>query len=357
MPSDRRHAGRRAEVNANIDLARRGAIARSHTATHMVHKALREELGPQATQRGSEDAPNRLRFDFQWSKAPAKSVISAVEERVNDKLRDNLAVTTKEMKFDDAIALGAMHLFGEKYGDIVRVVSIGEDGWSRELCGGTHVDHVGKIGMVNILSEAPSAPACVVSTRRGQGAYDFNAREHALVSQLSDKLNARPDELAERVNALLAKLKESDRRLASMYESQLAASVPALVADTKNSAAPVKVAVKNVGHFGAVDALRKTVLDVRAQLGEDAPVVVALAGVNEDDKPMVAVATNEAARKAGIKPVIWCVAQPRSSAAVAAASRTSPRVAVSMPPRSTRPSKRSSTRRRKPDSASGVVRR
>ena len=86
-----------------------------------------------------------------------------------------------------------------------------------------------------------------------------------------------------------------------MYESQLAASVPALVADTKNSAALVKVAVKNVGHFGAVDALRKTVLDVRAQLGEDAPVVVALAGVNEDDKPMVAVATNEAARKAGIK--------------------------------------------------------
>ena len=86
-----------------------------------------------------------------------------------------------------------------------------------------------------------------------------------------------------------------------MYASQLAASVPALVADTKNSAAPVKVAVKNVGHFGAVDALRKTVLDVRAQLGEDAPVVVALAGVNEDDKPMVAVATNEAARKAGIK--------------------------------------------------------
>ena len=225
-----------------------------------------------------------------------------VEERVNDKLRDNLAVTTKEMKFDDAIALGAMHLFGEKYGDIVRVVSIGEDGWSRELCGGTHVDHVGKIGMVNILSEASIGSGVRrVDAVVGQGAYDFNAREHALVSQLSDKLNARPDELAERVNALLAKLKESDRRLASMYESQLAASVPALVADTKNSAAPVKVAVKNVGHFGAVDALRKTVLDVRAQLGEDAPVVVALAGVNEDDKPMVAVATNEAARKAGIK--------------------------------------------------------
>ena len=291
-----------AEVNANIDLARRGAIARSHTATHMVHKALREELGPQATQRGSEDAPNRLRFDFQWSKAPAKSVISAVEERVNDKLRDNLAVTTKEMKFDDAIALGAMHLFGEKYGDIVRVVSIGEDGWSRELCGGTHIDHVGKIGAINIMSEASIGSGVRrVDAVVGQGAYEFNAREHALVSQLSDMVNARPDELAERVNMLLAKLKESDRRLAAMYESQLAASVPTLVAEAKASSAPVKVAKKNVGHFGSFDALRKTVLDVRGQLGEDAPVVVALAGMNEDGKPMVAVATNEAARKQGIK--------------------------------------------------------
>ena len=291
-----------AEVNANIDIERRGAIARSHTATHMVHKALREELGPQATQRGSEDAPNRLRFDFQWSSAPSKDAMNAVEARVNEKLRENLAVTTQEMKFDDAIALGAMHLFGEKYGDIVRVVSIGEDGWSRELCGGTHIDHVGKIGAINIMSEASIGSGVRrVDAVVGQGAYEFNAREHALVSQLSDMVNARPDELAERVNMLLAKLKESDRRLAAMYESQLAASVPTLVAEAKASSAPVKVAKKNVGHFGSFDALRKTVLDVRGQLGEDAPVVVALAGMNEDGKPMVAVATNEAARKQGIK--------------------------------------------------------
>lgn len=290
------------QVNASIDLARRGAIARSHTATHMVHKALREELGPQATQRGSEDAPNRLRFDFQWSKAPTKQVMSAVEERVNDRLRDNLVVTTKEMKFDDAIALGAMHLFGEKYGDVVRVVSIGEDGWSRELCGGTHVDHVGKIGAINIMSESSIGSGVRrVDAVVGAGAYEFNAREHALVSQLSDKLNARPDELAERVNALLAKLKESDRRLAAMYESQLAAAVPELVKAAQASQAPVRVAAKNVGHFGSFDALRKTVLDVRSRLGEESPVVVALAGVSADDKPMVAVATNEAARKLGIK--------------------------------------------------------
>lgn len=291
-----------AEVTAEIDEERRGAIARAHTATHIVHKALREELGPQATQRGSEDAPNRLRFDFQWPKAPTKQLMSAVEARVNDRLRDNLRVSTQEMKFDDAIALGAMHLFGEKYGDVVRVVTIGDDGWSRELCGGTHVDYAGKIGMVNILSEASIGSGVRrVDALVGQGAYDFNAREHALVSQLSDKLNARPDELAERVNTLLGKLKDADRRLASMYEAQVQASVPEILKEAQESNAPVTVAARNVGHFGSFDVLRKTVMDLRNRLGDDKPVVVALAGVNEDDKPMIAVATNDAARKEGIK--------------------------------------------------------
>ena len=135
----------------------------------------------------------------------------------------------------------------------------------------------------------------------GQSAYDFNAREHALVSQLSDTLNARPDELADRINTLLAKLKDSDRRLASMYEAQLASSVPELVEAAANSTAPVVVVSKNVGHFGSFDVLRKTVMDIRGRLGDDKPVIVALAGVNEDDKPVIAVATNEAARKAGVK--------------------------------------------------------
>ncbi|MBT1166785.1 alanine--tRNA ligase [Bifidobacterium simiarum] len=291
-----------AEANASIDLNRRGAIARSHTATHMVHKALREELGPQATQRGSEDAPNRLRFDFQWSSAPSKDVMNVVEARVNDRLRDNLAVTTQEMKFDDAIALGAMHLFGEKYGDIVRVVSIGEDGWSRELCGGTHVDHVGKIGAVSIMSEASIGSGVRrVDAVVGQGAYEYNAREHALVSQLSDKLNARPDELAERVNALLAKLKESDRRLASMYEGNLNAQVPQIVEQAKASTDDVAVASKNVGRFGSVDALRKSVMDIRGRLGESRPVVVALAGEGENGNPVIIVAANGAARDKGLK--------------------------------------------------------
>lgn len=291
-----------AEVTASIDLERRGAIARAHTSTHIVHKALREELGPQATQRGSEDAPNRLRFDFQWSNAPTKELMSSVEARVNDRIRDNLRVSTQEMKFDDAIALGAMHLFGEKYGDVVRVVTIGDDGWSRELCGGTHVDTAGSIGSVTILSESSIGSGVRrVDALVGQNAYEYGAREHALVSQLSDKLNARPDELADRVNTLLGRLKEQEQRINAMYEKQLAAAVPAMIEQANASNAPVKVAAKNVGHFGSFDALRKTALDVRSRLGDDAPVVVALIGLNDDDKPQVVVATNEAARKEGIK--------------------------------------------------------
>ncbi|OZG49972.1 alanine--tRNA ligase [Bombiscardovia coagulans] len=291
-----------AQVTATIDQNRRGAIARSHTATHMVHKALQEELGPQATQRGSEDAPNRLRFDFQWSQAPSSQVMNAVEARVNERLRDDLAVSTQEMKFDDAIALGAMHLFGEKYGDIVRVVTIGSDGWSRELCGGTHVDHVGKIGTVSIMSEASVGTGVRrVDAVVGQSAYEYNAREHALVSQLSDKLGARPDDLADRIATLLAKLKDSDRRLAQMYEHQLAQTVPELVDVAAHSSTPVQLAVKNVGHFGSIEALRKTATQVRARIGENKPAVVALAGVSEEEKPIVVVACNESARELGLK--------------------------------------------------------
>ncbi|WP_418968536.1 alanine--tRNA ligase [Alloscardovia omnicolens] len=291
-----------ASVTASIDIERRGAIARSHTATHMVHKALREELGPQATQRGSEDAPNRLRFDFQWASAPSTQAMNAVEARVNEKLRENLAVTTDEMKFDDAIALGAMHLFGEKYGDIVRVVSIGEDGWSRELCGGTHIDHVGKIGAVTLMSESSVGTGVRrVDAVVGQKAYDFHAREHALVSQLSDVLHARPEELTERITTLMDKLKESDRKLAALYEAQLKAQIPTLVEQARSSQEDVIVVAAHVGQFGSTDALRAAVMDVRAQIGDNKPVVVALAGVGESGSPVIIVATNEPARDKGLK--------------------------------------------------------
>ena len=176
------------------------------------------------------------------------------------------------------------------------------DGWSRELCGGTHAKSTGKIGMVTILSESSIGSGVRrIDALCGEAAYEYGAREHTLVAQLADMVNARPDELAERLESLLNKMKDSDRKLAAVYEAQLNESVPALVDEAKNSSEKVKLVLKNVGNFGSFDALRKTALDIRARLGESAPVVVVLAGVNEDDRPMVAVATNEAARGLGAK--------------------------------------------------------
>src|SRR5699024_3947946 len=142
-----------ASAIAAIDAERRGAIARAHTATHMVHESLREELGGSATQAGSENSPGRMRFDLRYGQAVPKSVLEQVEGRVNTLLQDELTVTDQQMPLDEAKALGAQALFGEKSGEIVRVVSIGGD-WSRELCGGTHVPSTGAIGTVQLMGEA-----------------------------------------------------------------------------------------------------------------------------------------------------------------------------------------------------------
>ncbi|HEY0871740.1 MAG TPA: alanine--tRNA ligase, partial [Acidothermaceae bacterium] len=140
------------EAHAAIDVERRRAISRAHTATHMVHKAFREALGDSATQAGSENSPGRFRFDFANPSAVPASVLADVEARVNDVLVDDLLVTADVMSQAEAVASGAMALFGEKYGDRVRVVSVGD--WSRELCGGTHVASTGHLGLVKLLGES-----------------------------------------------------------------------------------------------------------------------------------------------------------------------------------------------------------
>lgn len=292
-----------AAVTASIDTDRRAALARSHTATHMVHKAIREELGPQATQRGSVVEPDYLHFDFQWSGAPSKAQMHRIEERVNERVRADLPVTMEEMPFKDAIALGAMHLFGEKYGDTVRLVTIGKDGWSRELCGGTHLDRTGKVGSFTLLGESSIGTGVRrVDAYVGGKAYEYDSKERALVSQIADSLNARPDDLAERISSLLTKLKESEHKLAALYEQQLHAAIPEVVEEArKNPVAGIALASRNVGTFGSLDALRKAVTDVRARLGESQPVVVALSGEGDNGKPYLLVATNEAARQKGIK--------------------------------------------------------
>ncbi len=283
---------------ATIDTARRLAISRAHTATHMVHKAVQEALGDTATQAGSENAPSRVRFDFRSGQAVPAGVLSEVEERVNTRLQEDLDVTDQVMPIAEARALGAMALFGEKYGDQVRVVSIGGD-WSRELCGGTHVRRSGELGLVTLLGESSIGSGVRrVDALVGDGAYGFHAKEHALVGQLSGLLGARPDELSDRVSSLVARLKETEKELAGVRAAQVLAAAGTLAAGA-TEVAGVRVVAHDAGEVAA-DDLRTLALDVRSRLGESAPAVVAVGGVAKG-RPVVVVATNAAARERGVR--------------------------------------------------------
>ncbi|WP_277210161.1 alanine--tRNA ligase [Isoptericola croceus] len=284
---------------ASIDADRRVAISRAHSATHMIHKALHELVGPDRTQAGSENAPSRIRFDFRSPSAVPSSALSEIEERVNLRLTENLEVTDATMSLAAAREMGAMALFGEKYGDNVRVVSIGGD-WSRELCGGTHVRATGELGRVALLGESSIGSGVRrVDALVGDGAYGFHAKEHALVGQLTGLLNARPDELTERVGSLMTRLKETEKELASLRQGQLLAAAGTLASDAPR-VGDVRVVAHDAGTVGAADDLRALALDVRGRLGDADPVVVAVAGV-ANDRPLVVVATNAGARDAGLR--------------------------------------------------------
>jgi alanyl-tRNA synthetase len=283
---------------ATIDTTRRLAISRAHTATHLVHKAVRESLGDTATQAGSENAPSRVRFDFRSGQAVPTGVLGEIEARVNSRLQEDLEVTDQVMPISEARALGAMALFGEKYGDQVRVVSIGGD-WSRELCGGTHVRRSGELGLVTLLGESSIGSGVRrVDALVGDGAYGFHATEHALVGQLSGLLGARPDELHDRVSSLMSRLKDTEKQLATMRAAQVLAAAGALAAGAEEVNG-VRVVTHDAGEASA-DDLRTLVLDVRSRLGESAPSVVAVGGVAKG-RPVVVIATNAAAREQGVR--------------------------------------------------------
>jgi alanyl-tRNA synthetase len=284
------------EVFATIDLERRRAISRAHSATHMVHKAFREFLGETATQAGSENAPGRFRFDFPSTGAVPTSVINDVEARVNSLLLEDWEVTAEIMSQAEAKKIGAMALFGEKYGDLVRVVSVGD--WARELCGGTHVARTGQLGVVKLLSESSiGAGVRRIEALVGADAYKFLAREHFLVSQLTDLIKgAKSEELPERVSDLISKLKDAEKELGQVRSQQALAQVSGLL----ESAKPIgeyQFLSAQIEDDINVDDLRTMALDIKNRLGES---VVALASVSSG-KPVIVVATSELPRKKGVK--------------------------------------------------------
>ncbi len=281
---------------AEIDGERRSAISRSHTATHMVHKAFREFLGETATQAGSENSPGRFRFDFPATGAVPDSVLSDVEARVNTLLLDDLEVSAEVMSQEAAKKIGAMALFGEKYGDQVRVISVGD--WARELCGGTHVSRSGQLGVIKLLSESSiGAGVRRVEALVGVDAYKFLAREHILLNSLTDLIKgARTEELPERISDLLAKMKEIEKELAAVRSAAAMSDLSLLAAKSKLVKGISLIAIK-IADGVVVDDLRKIALDLR---NRNADSVVVLISVT-DGKPVLVAAVSDGARAKGVK--------------------------------------------------------
>jgi len=285
-----------AGAQAFVDIERRKAISRSHTATHMVHKAIREALGETATQAGSENAPGRFRFDFSASSAIPPSALRDIEARVNVLLAEDLEVHAEIMTQEQARAAGAMALFGEKYGDRVRVISVGD--WARELCGGTHARRSGQLGMVKLLGEGSiGAGVRRVEALVGADAYAFSAREHVLVAQLTDALKVRSEELPDRVAALVTQLRDAQKEIEKFRAGQVLA-VAGTLAATPKDVFGVAVVTHDAGE-ATPDDLRALALDVRGRLGGGRPAVVAVGGVAKG-RPVVVVAANEEARRWGV---------------------------------------------------------
>ncbi|MFC4786180.1 alanine--tRNA ligase [Nocardioides sp. MAHUQ-72] len=284
-------------AQAKVDVERRRSISRSHTATHMVHKAFREALGETATQAGSENSPGRFRFDFSATGAVPTSVMRDVEERVNDLVLADLAVHAEVMTQEEAVKSGAMALFGEKYGNEVRVISVGD--WARELCGGTHAHRSGQLGVVKLLGESSIGSGVRrVEALVGGDAYRFLAREHVLVAQLSEALKVRPEQLPERVHDIVEKLRTAEKEIEKVRLGQLLAAGGELAASATDVGG-VKVVAHRADGAGGGD-VRTLALDVRGRLPQGQPGAVVIIGAGTDGKVSVVAAVNDEARSRGV---------------------------------------------------------
>ncbi len=282
---------------AEIDIERRRAISRSHTATHLVHRAFRGALGESAAQAGSENSPGRFRFDFTAAGPVPRSVLGDVEDEVNEVLIGDLDVRAFHTSLQAAREMGALALFGEKYADDVRVVEVGD--YSRELCGGTHVARSGQLGLIKILGESSIGSGVRrVEALVGLDAFRFLATESVLVSQLTEQLKARPDELPERVAGIVARLRDAERELRQLRSAQLLGSAGRLAGEAENVDGVAFVAHR-VPDGTAAEGIRELALNIRGRIG-DRPAVVAIAGVQKD-RPAVVISVNEAGRSLGLK--------------------------------------------------------
>ena len=281
-----------------VDRTYRREGSAAHSATHLIHAALRQTLGEHAHQAGSYNKSGYMRLDFSWSDALSAATRSEIEDIANKAVLADYDVVTREISLDDAKAAGAMALFGEKYGDVVRMVDIGGP-FSRELCAGTHVDSSAQIGIINVISESS-----VGSTNRrieslvGANAFRSMAAERAIVSELSANLKAPRDQIVTRIAELNAQLKAAEKKIADFESAAIRERVPVLL-DSAVAIGSTNVIVSDLGTLGRVDDLRELATVIRDKMQASAAVVALAATV--DSKPSLIVATTQGARDAGVK--------------------------------------------------------
>ena len=285
------------QVFAEIDNDRRHALSRSHTATHMVHKSFREALGETATQAGTENQPGRFRFDFAAVGAVSQATMSEVEDRVNSQLILDLPVSAEVMSQAEAKKTGAIALFGEKYGDEVRVISVGD--WARELCGGTHATRSSQLGVVKLLGESSIGSGVRrVEALVGVDAYRFFAREHLILNSVNDLLKVtQTEDLPERIDHVLEKLKVAEREIAQFKSKEALAQVDDLLKGIR-SLGKIDALVSTVKGELSNDELRAIAAAISKRHG-DRPLAIAL--FSAAVKPIVIAQTNEQARSNGVK--------------------------------------------------------
>jgi alanyl-tRNA synthetase len=285
------------QVATDVSPGWRLGAAQAHSATHVVHAALRQVLGPQALQSGSYNKPGYMRLDFSWSEQLSQSTKSEIEEITNLAIRQDLAVSAQYMTVQEAKDFGAVALFGETYDESVRVVQIGGP-WSRELCGGTHVSRSSQVGLVSLIGEASvGSGSRRLEAYVGFEAFQHLAAERALVATLSESLKVPREQLIEKIGHTVEELRQAQKQLASLALDQLRALVPGIVKGARNLG-PTKLVYENLGPIDSSEQLRELAVSVREKLEPDSA-VVAIAGESAG-KIVLIVATTKAARDAGI---------------------------------------------------------
>lgn len=265
-----------------VDVERRSATILNHSATHLLHAALREVLGTHVQQKGSLVAPDRLRFDFSHFQPIGAEELALIERKVNQQVRANNAAEVHQMGMQEALDFGAMALFGEKYGERVRVLKMGD--YSTELCGGTHVGRTGDIGLFKITSEGGvSAGVRRIEAVTGQGALDYVASEEARLREAADLVGGNSHDVVDKIRQLGERYKRMERELEAL-KAKLASGATADLAGSAVDVAGVKVLAVRLEGFDA-KALREAMDRLKQQLGDS---VIVLAGASEGKVALVA---------------------------------------------------------------------